>query len=93
VVRVLAAHPGSRAMLYRGRFWNVWHYLLWRSLLVAAGPRWLRRLVLARHLMALRRRARDEGAGSSAIAFLLVHDAVECGAIARAAIRYRTLVL
>jgi GT2 family glycosyltransferase len=93
VVRVLAAHPGSRAMLYRGRFWNVWHYLLWRSLLVAAGPRWLRRLVLARHLMTLRRRAREEGAGSAGIAFLLVHDAVECGAIACAAIRYRTLVL
>jgi GT2 family glycosyltransferase len=93
VVRVLAGHPGSRAMLYRGRFWNVWHYLLWRSLLAAAGPRWLRRLVLARHLMTLRERARREGAGSGAIPFLLVHDAVECAAIARGAIRYRTLVL
>ncbi len=93
VVRVLAAHPGSRTMLYRGRFWNVWHYLLWRSLLVAAGPSWLRRLVLARHLMTLRERARREGAGSAAIPFLLVHDAVECGAIVRGAIRYRTLVL
>ena len=93
VVRVLAAHPGSRTMLYRGRFWNVWHYLLWRSLLAAAGPRWLRRLVLVRHLMTLRERARREGAGSAAIPFLLVHDAVECGAIARGAIRYRTFVL
>ncbi|HEX3691459.1 MAG TPA: glycosyltransferase [Solirubrobacteraceae bacterium] len=93
VVRVLAAHPGSRAMLYRGRFWNVWHYLLWRSLLAAAGPAWLRRLVLARHLMTLRERARREGASSVAIPFLLMHDAVECAAIARGAIRYRTLVL
>lgn len=93
VVRVLAAHPGSRAMLYRGRFWNVWHYLLWRSLLTAAGPAWLRRLVLARHLMTLRERARREGANSAAIPLFLVHDAVECWAIARGAIRYRTLVL
>ena len=44
------------------------------------GPRWLRRLLLARHLMTLRERARREGAGSAAIPFLLVHDAVECGA-------------
>jgi GT2 family glycosyltransferase len=93
VVRVLAEHPGSRAMLHRGRFWNVWHYLLWRSLVTAAGPAWLRRLVLARHLITLRERARREGAGSAAIPFLLVHDAVECAAIARGAIRYRTLVL
>jgi GT2 family glycosyltransferase len=93
VVRVLAEHPGSRAILFRGRFWNVWHYLLWRSLLSAAGPAWLRRLVLARHLLTLRERARREGAGRGGIAFLLVHDVVECWAIARGAIRYRTLVL
>jgi glycosyltransferase involved in cell wall biosynthesis len=93
VVRVLAEHPGSRAMLHRGRFWNVWHYLLWRSVVATAGPAWLRRLVLARHVSALRDRARREGAGSAAIPWLLVHDAVECAAIARAAIRYRTLVL
>ncbi len=93
VVRVLAEHPGARAMLYRGRFWNVWHYLLWRSLLAAAGPAWLRRLVLQRHFMTLRERARREGASGAAIPVLLVHDAVECAAIARGALRYRTLVL
>jgi glycosyltransferase involved in cell wall biosynthesis len=93
VVRVLAEHPGSRAMLHRGRFWNVWHYLLWRSVLAAAGPAWLRRIVLTRHLMTLRERAHREGASSAAIPFLVVHDAVECAAIARGAIRYRTLVL
>jgi glycosyltransferase involved in cell wall biosynthesis len=93
VVRVLAEHPGSRAMLHRGRFWNVWHYLLWRSVLAVAGPAWLRRIVLARHLMTLRERARREGASTAAIPFLVAHDAVECAAIARAAIRYRTLVL
>jgi glycosyltransferase involved in cell wall biosynthesis len=92
-VRVLAEHRPARTMLYRGRFWNVWHYLLWRSLLAAAGPGWLRRLVLARHLMSLRARAADEGAPSAAVPFLLLHDAVECWAIARGALRHRTLVL
>ncbi len=91
--RVFARHPGTREMLYHGMFWNVWHYLLWRSLLALAAPAWLRRMLLARHLAQLRRRARQAGAGPAAIPFLLVHDAVECWAIARGAIRYRTLVL
>ncbi|MGH2867766.1 MAG: glycosyltransferase family 2 protein [Solirubrobacteraceae bacterium] len=101
VVRVFADHPGTRSMLYRGRFWNVWHYLLYRSLLALAGPPWLRRLLITRHLLALRRRARSSpgarsvrrGAGPAAVFFLLVHDSVECWAVARGAIRYRTLVL
>lgn len=92
-MRVYAAHPAARAMLYRGLFWNVWHYLLWRSVLACAAPAWLRRLVLARHLLELRRRARSEGAGVSAVPLLLVHDAVECWSIARGAVRARTLVL
>lgn len=66
---------------------------MWRSLLFSAGSAWLRRLVLARHLMTLRTRARREGATIAAIPFLLVHDAVECAVIVRGAIRYRLLVL
>ncbi len=27
-----------REELYRGLFWNVWHYLLWRSVLALAAP-------------------------------------------------------
>ena len=92
-VRVLAEHPQTRTMLYRGRFWNAWHYLLWRSVLAAVGPAWLRRQLLTRHLMTLRARAVQEGGGTAAIPFLLLHDAVECWAIARGAVRYRTLVL
>ena len=93
VVRVFSDHPETRTMLYRGRFWNVWHYLAYRSLLSMAGPRWLRRLLIMRHLLALRRRARQAGGGRGAVAFLLVHDVVECWAVARGAIRHRTLVL
>jgi len=92
-VRVFAAHPGARAILYRGVFWNVWHYLLWRSLASLAGPRWLRRIVLTRHLLALRRRAAARRASAWGIPFLLVHDAVECWAVAAGALRHRTLVL
>jgi hypothetical protein len=80
-------------MLYGGLFWNVWHYLMWRSLVALAAPVWLRRLVLARHLFELRRRAREQGAGAWAVPFLVLHDAVECWAVARGAIRSRTLVL
>jgi glycosyltransferase involved in cell wall biosynthesis len=92
-VRIFAEHPETRAMLDRGVFWNVWHYLLWRSALSALMPRPLRTLVLARHLLALRERARAAGAGSWAIPFLLVYDVIEAWSIARGALRYRTPVL
>lgn len=97
VVRLYARHPGARTMLWRRYFWNVWHYLLWRSLLGLALPRPLRRALIARHLLALTGRARAAGvtvwAWPGAVGFLLAHDAVECAAIARGALRARTLVL
>ncbi len=92
-VRIHADHPSARTALYRGRFWNVWHYLMWRSLLAMLAPAWLRRLLVMRHLLELRKRARLEGGGWWAVAFFVLNDAVECWAIARGAIRYRTLVL
>jgi glycosyltransferase involved in cell wall biosynthesis len=93
VTRVFADHPQTRSLLYRRVFWNVWHYLLWRSLFALAAPPWLRRLLLARHVRELSARAREHGAGPGAIPFLIVHDAVECWAVARGAVRNRTLVL
>lgn len=92
-VRVYADHPQARGALYRDRFWNVWHYLMWRSLLTLAGPPWLRRFVIARHLISVERRARELGGGVWAVPVLLLDDAVECWAIVRGAIRYRTWVL
>src|SRR5437879_3600730 len=85
VTRVFARHPQTRAVLYRGLFFNVWHYLLWRSLVAMAAPGWLRRLLLARHLRELGVRARERGAGPAAIPFLLAYDAVECWSVARGA--------
>lgn len=93
VVRLFADHPQLRATLTRGMFWNVWHYLMWRSLLALLAPGWLRRMLLTKHLLELRKRAREAGAGTRAVPFLLVHDVVECWAVARGAVRYRTLVL
>lgn len=92
-VRVFAEHPQTRSMLHRRVFWNVWHYLLWRSLIALAAPPALRRLIVARHLLELRRRARRAGAGAWLIPFLVVFDAVECWSIARGGLRHRTLVL
>lgn len=92
-VRLFRVHPDTRSMLYNRMFWNVWHYLLWRSVLALAAPAWLRRLLWARHLLALHARAGEAGAGISSVPFLLVHDAVESWAVARGAVRYRTFVL
>jgi GT2 family glycosyltransferase len=93
VTRVFADHPQTRSLLYRGIFWNAWHYLLWRSLVALAAPAWLRRLLLARYLHELSRRAREQGAGTLAVGFFVVHDAVECWSVARGAVRHHTLVL
>ncbi|MGI8904121.1 MAG: glycosyltransferase family 2 protein [Solirubrobacteraceae bacterium] len=92
-VRLFAEHPELRAVLYRGAFWNNWHYLLWRSLLALLAPRWLRRNLITLHLFNLRKRTHGAGAGAWMIPFLLLHDLVECWAVARGAVRYRTLVL
>jgi GT2 family glycosyltransferase len=91
--RIFPAHPQLRTILYRGVFWNVWHYLLWRSALTLLGPRWARRMLLSMHLRELQARARRAGAGNWAIPYLIVHDAVECAAVARGAVRHRTFVL
>jgi GT2 family glycosyltransferase len=92
--RLFARRPQARAILYHGLFWNVWHYLLVRSALaVLLAPPWLRRLVLHRHLQALRGRVDREGAGSWAIPYLVLYDAVEMAAMVRGAVRSRSFVL
>lgn len=92
-VRILAEHPESRSMLQRRFFWNTWHYLLCRAVLSLLLPRWLRRVVLARYILQLEARSRQVGAGTTSLPFFILHDVIETWAIARGAIRYRTLVL
>jgi hypothetical protein len=90
-------HPGARVMLFRRVFWNVWHYLWWRTLLAVALPPWARRAVVRRHLRLLAARAAEggvHGAGLAwAVPFLWVHDGIECIAVIRGALRHRTPVL
>ena len=90
---VFARHPQTRTMLNRRLFWNGWHYLVIRSLVALALPKPLRRFLLMRHALQLAARGREAGAGPWAVPFLLLYDAIETGAIARGALRYRTLVL
>jgi GT2 family glycosyltransferase len=92
-MRIFARHPQTRAMLYRGVFWNVWHYLMARSLLALLAPGWLRRPLLARHLAAIVGRARSEGAGPWAVPFLILYDLVEMWSVGRGGLRHRTPVL
>lgn len=91
--RLFALEPGAREILYHRLFWNVWHYLLLRSLLALAAPAWLRRMLLRRHASALRRRVASAGAGAWAVPYLLLYDALEVAAMLRGSARHRTLVL
>jgi hypothetical protein len=91
--RVFARHPGARAMLNRGVFWNGWHYCVVRSALALALPRPARRLLLTHHGMQLARRAGELGAGPWAVPFLLLYDVIEVASVARGGLRYRTFVL
>jgi GT2 family glycosyltransferase len=91
--RLFARHPATRQMLHRGVFWNVWHYLLIRSMLALLAPPALRRLLLRRHLDALRARARAAGAGPAWLPFLIAYDVIETTAMVRSAARHRTPVL
>jgi glycosyltransferase involved in cell wall biosynthesis len=95
--RMFARESGTRALLYGGVFWNVWHYLLIRSALSLLGPRWLRHLLLRRHARALRQRALAAGVppwrSGAAGGYLVLYDAVELVALARGAVRNRTFVL
>ncbi len=97
--KLIARHPTARSVLYRRMYWNVWHFLLVRSVVALTLPlpefprRLLRRLVLRSHLRALRNRADALGSGPWAIPYLVLYDAVETGAILRGAIRHRTPLL
>ncbi len=92
-VRVFADHPEMRAELSRGVFWSGWHWLVVRSLLGLAAPRWLRRFLLLRHALQLHARARRAGAGWWAVPVLFARDVVETAAVVRGAVRYRTFVV
>jgi GT2 family glycosyltransferase len=92
-MRIFARHPAARSMLYRRLFWNVWHYLLVRSLAALVLPRPLRRFVLLRHALQLQARARELGAGPWAVPYLALYDLIEVASVVRGGLRYRTPVI
>jgi glycosyltransferase involved in cell wall biosynthesis len=96
-IRLFARHPElRRAALTKRVFWKGSHYLLLRALLTLVLPRRLWGLAAwlwmpyALHLVD---RWREEGGGPALAPWLVLHDLVEVGAVARGAVRYRTLVL
>lgn len=95
-VQVYRRHPGVRQHLTAGVFFKGSHYLLFRVIVAAILPRrlWpIRRWLALAYFVDLRRRGRREGGTILDGPYFLVHDLVEFAAIARGAIRYRTLVL
>jgi glycosyltransferase involved in cell wall biosynthesis len=91
--RLFRRHPGSRAILSRGVFWNGWHYLVFRSAVALFLPAPIRRFLLTRHMLQLAKRAREQGAGPWAVPFLLACDVIEVASVVRGGIRYHTFVL
>jgi glycosyltransferase involved in cell wall biosynthesis len=92
-VHIFKVHPAARELLFRRVFWNVWHYMLWRTLLAMAGPRWLRRMIVSRYLRAMRSRAAECGAGVWAVPYLVLLDATEAAVLLGASLRERTPLL
>lgn len=95
-VQVYRRHPGMRGHLTAGIFWKGSHYLLFRVLVAALLPKCLwpiRRWLALAYFTELPRRLRREGISPLGAPYVLLHDVVEFVAVARGAIRYRTLVL
>ncbi len=92
-VHIFKVHPAAREILFRRVFWNVWHYMLLQALVSLTGPRWLRRLILARYLRAMASRARECGAGPWAVPYLVLEDAIEAAVLITASFREGTPLL
>jgi GT2 family glycosyltransferase len=96
-IRLFARHAALRkAHLTYGVFWKGSHYLLVRALLALMVRRRAPLLALwlgapyVRHLL---KRGADHGGGPVAAPYHALHDLIELAAVARGAVRYRTLVL
>jgi glycosyltransferase involved in cell wall biosynthesis len=96
-LRAYADHPGlRRAHFSHLVFWKPSHYLLARALLGLALPRrarWLAPWLVTPYLRHLLDRGRVEGGGPLLAPYFALHDLVEMATVARAALRYRTLML
>jgi hypothetical protein len=91
-----ARHPGLRRDFVAGVFWKRTHYRLARALLGLALPwRWapVRNWLMYPYLREIWSRGRVRGGGPLLAPYYVLCDVVECVAVARAAVRYRRLML
>jgi glycosyltransferase involved in cell wall biosynthesis len=94
---VYKRHPELREAVFTKRiFWKPWHYALFRvavAMLLPSRLRFLRPYLVLPYLRSIELRCRNEHGGLVHAAFYLVEDAVEVGAMVRASVRHRMLVL
>lgn len=97
-MRPYGEHPGLRAHLHEGIFWNLSHYLLARAVLGAVLARhrwawplsaWLARWYVAYELAESRKHANTPWLAP----WWVARDVVEVAACARGSLRHRTFVL
>jgi glycosyltransferase involved in cell wall biosynthesis len=89
-------HDLRRAAFTHGIFWKDIHYYLFRAALGLALPaRWspIRNWLMYPYLQDIWARGRLQGGGLLLAPFYVLHDLVEIGAVARAGIRERKLML
>ena len=96
-MKTYAIHPALRKSVFtHGIFWKPDHFRLTLALLGLALPRllWPARLILAvPYLRSARARSLEANGDATLAPYFLLHDLIELGAVARAAVRYRTLML
>lgn len=97
-MQAYSRHPDLRDAVFTKRFfWKPDHYLFVRALLALLLPRrlrGLRRWLAWPYAVALVWRClQPDARGPVLLPYLALHDAVEVGAVARAAVRYRIPVL
>jgi glycosyltransferase involved in cell wall biosynthesis len=94
---VYKRHPElRRAVFTKQIFWKPWHYALFRVALALALPQrlwFLRPYLVLPYLRSIELRCRNERGGLAHALFYPIEDAVEVGAMVRASIRHRMLVL
>jgi GT2 family glycosyltransferase len=94
---VYKRYPELRDAVFTKRiFWKPWHYALFRVALAMVLPKrlwFLRSYLIIPYLRSIELRCRNEGGGIGHALFYPIEDLVEIGAMVRASVEHRMLVL
>jgi len=94
---VYKRYPELRDAVFTKRiFWKPWHYALFRVLVALLLPRRLRFVrpyLVIPYLRSIELRCHNEGGNAAYAPFYLAEDVIEVGAMVRASVRHRMLVL